>query len=207
MRPTEFLRQTLLWLRYRNAAFVNSRDELDAALNKAPPRIVVDGDEALRAYAATIAAPDIQSGTVSRSAALLAVPPIGRIRDGYRRRTRRTRLVSRSAEAGLPLVLLAMCGTMAGLLAEWISYITPWPHPPGQVPAGLHPRATSGVDRLLPWSARLAILLLGLAALACFGCVLWQALSIGLPRRTEWRVEYRIPGRLVMVRLKRRTAV
>jgi hypothetical protein len=204
MRPIEFIRQTLLWLRYRNAAFVNSRDELEVALHRAPPRIVVDGDEALRAYAASIAMPHSPGGTFPGSSAPLAVPPVGRIRDGYRRRNRRAKPSPASLKGGLDLVLLGLGGTVAGLLAEWISYATPWPQPAGQLPPGLHLHAAPGLTMLLLWGARFAILLLGLVALACFARIIWQALSIGLPRRIEWRVEYRVPGRLVMVRLKRR---
>jgi hypothetical protein len=206
MRPIELLRQTLLWLRYRNAAFVNSRAELDAALHRAPPRIVVDGDEALRAYAASIAAPASPEAAFSGAGGLLAVPPVGRIRDAHRRRIGGAKPVRPKLEGGFDLILLGLGGTVAALLAELVSYAAPWPQPIGHFPPGLHPHITPGASKLLIWGARLAILLLGLAALACFGRVFWQALSLGLPRRTEWRVEYRVPGRLVMVRLRRRAA-
>jgi hypothetical protein len=46
---------------------------------------------------------------------------------------------------------------------------------------------------------------LGLVALVAMAWVVWQALGLGRPLKTSWRIEYRVPGRLVMARVRRRS--
>ena len=87
------LRQTWQAVRFFAAARVRTRDELDAALMRKPRFIIVEGTEALRAYAASLAyrggqeAAALEEAAAVRPApAYIVVPTVGRIRDGYRQR-------------------------------------------------------------------------------------------------------------------------
>jgi hypothetical protein len=214
MRPIHFLRQFFYWLRYRNAAFVNTRDELTAAMQSMPPRIVVQGDEALRAYAATLAEPDAER--LARLAATtpapspgappvyMVVPTVGRIRDGYRSTRKpapkRGRL---RLQGGMDSVVVAVVGFVAALLMEWLSFpddaprMMRGPHRPDSPVAA----QTWHLSHVL---VAIAIPLLGAVALGAAAWLLWQALGLGLPVRTAWRLEQRVQGRLVMARVRKR---
>jgi hypothetical protein len=214
----QFVRQFLLWLKYRNAVIVNSRDELAAALQLMPPRIVVDGDEALRAYAATLAEPDAEKWAQMDAVTpplgpgappiYMQVPKIGRIRDGYRK-TRKPPQAKRQRmrlKGGMDSVVVAAVGVIAALLMEWLSFpdLAPrmvlGPHRAG-VPAPVGVAPTWQVSQML---ISLAIPLLGLIAISAAGWLVWQALGLGLPVQTAWRLETRVQGRLVMARVRTR---
>jgi len=209
MRLIEYIRQLRIWLHYRRAAFVNTREELEAAMRLMPPRIVVDGDEGLRAFAAALtsgedgAAPQPQAN----STAFLVVPPVGRIRDGHRTSAKQKAAARRTFKGGMDLVLVAVTGVSAALIMEWLSFPAE-PHlverPHSRVAGKLIDHAASPPSGLSLWAVRLAIPLFGLIAVAAFAWVIWQASGLGRPLRTEWRLEYRIHGRLVMARVRRR---
>jgi len=209
MRLIEYIRQLRIWLHYRRAAFVNTREELEAAMRLMPPRIVVDGDEGLRAFAAALtsgedgAAPQPQAN----STAFLVVPPVGRIRDGHRTSAKQKAAARRTFKGGMDLVLVAVTGVSAALIMEWLSFPAE-PHlverPHSRVAGKLIDHAASPASGLSLWAVRLAIPLFGLIAVAAFAWVIWQASGLGRPLRTEWRLEYRIHGRLVMARVRRR---
>jgi len=210
MRLIEYLRRFLLWLNYRNAAFVNTREELEAAIGRMPPRIVVDGDDWLRAHAAALVQAE-QEGPAQlpeQAPAVLVVPPVGRIRDGTRRGGRQRTREPLRLRGGMDILLVAATGIIAALIMEWLSFDQSWPrliegshaanagaHAAKLVPAPVH---------LSVWAVRLAIPLLGIVAVVALGWVVWQALGLGLPLKTSWRIEYRVPGRLVMARVRRR---
>jgi hypothetical protein len=211
-----FIRHFLLWLKYRNAAIVNSRDELDAALQRMPPRIVVEGDEALRAHAATLVERDAERLAQLRASApapapgeppaYMIVPTVGRIRDGYR--TKRTATPRRriSVRSGVDSVLVAIIGIVAALMLEWLSYpdeaprMIRGPHRPGMRPTIII------VQPSHVWQVvvEVAIPVLGVIALASAGWLIWQGLGLGKPIKTGWRLEARVPGRLVMARTRTR---
>ena len=212
-----FVRHFLLWLKYRNAAIVNSRPELEAALQRMPPRIVVEGDESLRAYAATLVVKDAERIALLEAASpapgpgeppvYMIVPTIGRIRDGYRTTrkpvaTRKRLGLSRGADS----VVVAVVGVVAALLMEWLSFpdVSPrmvrGPRRPGmRLPPP--PAPTWHLSHLV---VEVAIPLLGLIAVGAAAWLVWQALGLGQPRRTGWRLEQRVQGRLVMARVRTR---
>jgi hypothetical protein len=203
------IRQLRIWLHYRRAVFVNTREELEEAMRLTPPRIVVDGDESLRAFAAGLLNGDAEVATQPQadSIAPLIVPPVGRIRDGYRKRRKPKAGSQVQLKGGLDIVLVAATGVCAALVTEWLAY----PVEPRMIerPHGLaHGKLPEHGVRLASgisvWSLRLAILLFGAIAVASFAWVAWQALGLGRPRQTGWRLEYRIHGRLVMARVRRR---
>jgi hypothetical protein len=211
MRLLQLYRQLRIWLHYRRAAFVNTREELMEAMRIGPPRIVVDGDEALRAFAAALlnGEDEAAAGPQGDSTAPLLVTPVGRIRDGYRKRREPKPGVRIRLKGGLDLVLVAATGICAALITEWLSYpATPRmierPHGPGHSKPVQH--VATFATELPNLFLRLAILLFGAIAVIAFGWVLWQASGLGLPRHIGWRLEYRIQGRLVMSRVRRRTA-
>ena len=123
------------WLALTNwrAVVVQTREQLEAALARAPRRIVVEGTEALRAYAATMA---YRGGTEAAAMerapppantvdGYLLVPTIGRIRDGYRQRRvvpSRSRRRWLRVLPGLGPLLMAGVGLSAALLVEWLSF-------------------------------------------------------------------------------------
>ncbi len=210
-----FVRHFLLWLKYRNATIVNSREELAAALQRMPPRIVVEGDEALRAHAATLVERNAEKFAQMRAAAPMAVPgeppvymivpTIGRIRDGYRsKRGASTRRIP--VRSGIDSVLVAIIGIVAALLLEWLSFpdeaprMIRGPHRPG-MPRTIMLAPTSHVSQII---VDIAIVVLGIIALASAGWLVWQALGLGKPVKIGWRLEQRVPGRLVMARTRTR---
>jgi hypothetical protein len=209
MRLIQIVRQLRVWLHYRRAAFVNTREELEAAMRLMPPRIVVDGDEALRAFAAGLLNGDQEVATQPQadSTAPLIVSPIGRIRDGYRKRRKPKAGSQVQLKGGLDIVLVAATGVCAALVTEWLAYpVTPRmiERPHGMAHGRLPEHMTTIGSDIPVWSLRLAMLVFGAIAIASFGWVLWQALGLGLPLKTGWRLEYRIQGRLVMARVRRR---
>jgi hypothetical protein len=214
-----FVRHFLLWLKYRNAAFVNSRPELEAALQRMPPRIVVEGDETLRAYAATLVVPDAEKLARLEAASpapgpgeppvYMIVPTVGRIRDGYR--TARKPVAKRKRmrlSRGMDSVVVASVGVVAALLMEWLSFpdlaprMVRGPRRPGMRPPP-PPPPTWHLSHLL---VEVAIPLLGLVAAGAAAWLVWHALGLGLPRHTGWRLEHRVQGRLVMARVRSRRA-
>jgi hypothetical protein len=220
------LRHLLLYLKYRHAAVVNSRAELETALAAAPPRILVEGDEGLRAYAASLAyrggaeaAALEASGQPRTATATMVVPALGRIRDGYRDRRRRgTPRLGLRIGAGVGTVLAAAFGVLAALLLEWLSFPVADPglvrgprHAAAPGLAGVAKAAASRLPQAVPphpGSLILTILsvLLAAGAVAAMGFLLWQAVGVGRPMLVSWRVEYRVQGRLVMARVRTRAA-
>ncbi len=160
-------------IRFFAAARVRTRDELDAALKRAPRFIIVEGTEALRAYAASLAYRGGQEAAALEEAAsrhpgpaYMAVPTVGRITDGYRQRSeparpagdrgrRRGRRPDRiSLQAGMGTVIAA-CTALAALLgAEWLL----WPSSTPELVRGPHrvaPPPQRGVSLPLPTHAPL----------------------------------------------------
>jgi hypothetical protein len=213
----QFVRHFLLWLKYRKAAIVNSRDELDTALQRMPPRIVVEGDEALRAHAAMLVERNAEKLAELEAASpapgpgeppvYMVVPTVGRIRDGYRP-TRKRAATGRpiSLRNGLDSVVVATIGIVAALMMEWLSYpdeaprMVRGPRRPG-MRLTVMAAPQSHLSKLL---LEIAVPLLGLIAVAAAGWLIWQALALGSPVKTGWRLEQRVPGRLVMVRTRTR---
>jgi len=211
MRLIELIRQFRVWLHYRRAAFVNSREELEEAMRLRPPRIVVDGDESLRAFAAGLLNGDevVAAQPQAESTAPLIVPPVGRIRDGYRKRRNPKAGLRVHLKGGLDIVLVAATGLCAALITEWLSFpVSPQliERKHGQAHGKLPEHVHSLWSGLSFWSLRLAILVFGAIAVASLAWVLWHGLGLGQPQETAWRLEYRIPGRLVMARVRRRPA-
>jgi hypothetical protein len=217
MDLVQFVRHFLLWLKYRKAAIVNSRDELEAAMQRMPPRIVVEGDEMLRAYAATLVERDAEKLAKLKAASpapgqgeppvYMVVPTVGRIRDGYR--PTRERAVQRRRirlKGGMDSVIVASVGIVAALLMEWLSFpdaeprMVRGPRRPG-MPLTIMVAPTSHWSKLL---VEVAIPFLAAVALSAACWLVWQALGLGLPVRTGWRLEARVPGRLVMRRVRTR---
>jgi hypothetical protein len=211
MRLIQFFQQLRIWLHYRRAAFVNTREELEAALRLMPPRIVVDGDEGLRAFAATLTEGEQQPewqpppGTPD----LLIIPPLGRVRGGRGISGERGAATRPPLRGGLDMVLVAITGICAALIAEWLSFPEE-PHlverPHSRIAGKMVAHAAPAASAASHWVLRLAVPLFGAIAIAAFAWVLWQALGLNRPLRTEWRLEYRIHGRLVMERIRRRAA-
>ena len=221
----QYFRQVFLWLRYRRAAFVGSLAELEAALRDAPPRIVVDGDEALRAYAATLLEPNAEKFAQLQAAApapapgeppvYMLVPKVGRIRDGYRTvrkppaQAKRLRL-----KRGVDSIVIAAIGIVAALLMEWLIFPDQSPRMVrGPHRAGLAslitgtPASTPPAPRSFDFAhlaVEIAIPVLGAVALGAAGWLAWQAMELGRPVRVEWRLEKRVPGRLIMGRVRKR---
>jgi hypothetical protein len=208
------------------AAVVQTREQLEAALARAPRHIVVEGTEALRAYAATLAyrggaeAAAMEGAPPPASAAsgYLQVPTIGRIRDGYRQR--RT-APSRSANQrrwlrvmpGIGPLLVAGLGLVAALLVEWLSFAGST-----ELVRRVHhtaPPPRRGVHVKLPTHApvqprnvllQIAIPVLVALAVAALAYVVWQAIGPGREVRVSWRVAHRVQGRLVIARVRTRIA-
>ncbi len=207
MELIEVVRHFLLWLKYRRAAIVNSREELEAALATVPPRIVVEGDETLRAYAATLAYRGALS-EVRRAATrerkpppettdYLRVPTVGRITDGLRPPKRRG--AARRPSRGVDTVFVACGGIVAALLVEILSM-------PDMEPALVQGHHLPAPPQHAAWLTDIAIVLLGLAALASLLWLVWQVMGFGRPIAVAWRLEERIQGRLVLVRVRFRAA-
>ncbi len=234
--PTiEALRDLLRALKYfRRSAFVRTRAELDVALNKAPRYVIVEGTEALRAYAASLAyrggqeAAELEEATIVRSATpvYMVVPTVGRIRDGYRphpemedrRRLDRGRKSRVKLQAGMGTVLAAVGGLFAALLIEFLL----WPSSDPELVRGPHHVAAPprpGVIERLPTHAppppppsleiqiiNVVVPILAVAAIVALLFLLWQLLGPGRAARISWRVDHRVQGRLVIRRVKTRTA-
>ncbi len=224
-------------IRFFAAARVRTRDELDAALKRSPRFIIVEGTEALRAHAASLAYRGGQEAAALEAAASLqaapayiVVPTVGRIRDGYRqrpgeaasrevrRRRNRRRSDRISLQAGMGTVIAA-CTALAALLgAEWLlspsstpelvrgphrvvlppqrGMVMPLPtHAPPPAPLSLHQQVTGALVPLLVVAAICAMLFL-----------VWQAIGPGRPVRLSWRVAYRVPGQLVIARVRTKMA-
>ncbi len=220
-------------IRFFAAARVRSRDELDAALKRSPRFIVVEGTEALRAYAASLAyrggqeaAALEEAASVQPLPAYVVVPTVGRIRDGYRqrpgpdcRRRKGGRRPDRlSLQAGMGTVIAASTALIALLGAEWLL----WPSGSPELVRGPHrivvpPRP--GVVLPLPTHApppppltlqeQIVHMLVPLLVVAAIGAMLflvWQAVGPGRTVRVSWRVAYRVPGKLVIARIRTKTA-
>jgi hypothetical protein len=214
MELVHFVRHFLLWLKYRRAAIVNSREELEDALARQPPRIVVQGDESLRAYAASLT--HRETAAAARLEAdqppllpgdppvYMLVPKVGRIRDGLRP-VRKVKKVRRAAlRGGMDSVLVAAIGIVAALLMEWLSFPDTDPRMirvPRQHHVGPPPKPPVHFSTVL---VQIAIPILGTIAAICLAWLIWQALGLGRPVLTEWRLEQRIQGRVVMARVRRR---
>jgi hypothetical protein len=184
-------------------------------LLRRPPRIVVEGDEALRAFAATLVERDAEKLAQMRAATPAAapgeppvymiVPTIGRIRDGYRpKRSAAPRRIP--VRSGFDSVIVAVIGIVAALLLEWLSFpddaprMIRGPHRPGMPPTIIR-APTSHLSQVL---VDIAIPVLGAIALASAAWLAWQALGLGNPVKTSWRLEHRVPGRLIMARTRTR---
>lgn len=224
-------------IRFFAAAHVRTRDELEAALKRSPPFIIVEGTESLRAYAASLAYHGGQEAAALEQAALqqagpayIMVPTVGRIRDGYRQRAGPKRPGSErppaggqrterlSLHAGVGTVVAAGAALAALLGAEWLL----WPsgtselvrrtRPPmlplrrdEMAPLPTHASAAS-VLNLHEQLVDLLVPLLVLAAICALAFLVWQAIGPGRPARLSWRVAYRVPGQLVIARVRTRTA-
>jgi hypothetical protein len=224
----ETLLQIWRWLKYRRAAFVSSRDELEAALRRAPPRIIVEGNEALRAYAATLAHRGGEHAAALEASApppgcgptYMVVPTIGRIRDGYRHRRPTEKKRSRfRLKAGMGTVVIAAVGIAAALLVELISLPVTEPqiirgprhagvallrrHQEIRLPTRAPPPPPPPISSQIEAVAIPVLLTLAVAALLYLA---WQAIGPNRPVRISWRVEHRIQGRLVIARVRTRIA-
>ncbi len=223
-------------IRFFAATRVRTRDELDSALRHSPRFIIVEGTEALRAYAASLAyrggqeAAALESASAQAGPAYISVPTVGRIRDGYRqrpgpvrhpseRRRKKGRRTDRiSLQAGMGTVIAAFTALIALLGAEWLL----WPSSTPELVRGPHrvvqpPRRGDVVA--LPTHAPLApplslheqvirvlVPLLVLAAVCAMLVLIWQTIGPGRPVRLSWRVAYRVPGQLVIARVRTKTA-
>ncbi len=231
------LRQIWHAIRFFAAARVRTRDELDSALKRSPRFIIVEGNEALRAYAASLAYRGGQEAAALEAAAsnqavpaYIVVPTVGRIRDGYRQRPapvrsgpdRRRRQGGRtdrfSLQAGMGTVIAAFTALTALLGAEWLL----WPSSTPELVRGPHrvaPPPPHGATTPLPTHAppppplsfqeqiiRVLVPLLVVAAICAMLFLLWQAVGPGRPVRLSWRVAYRVPGQLVIARVRTKTA-
>ncbi len=231
------VRQSWHAIRFFAAARVRTRDELDAALKHSPRFIVVEGTEALRAYAASLAyrggqeaAALEEAASTTAAPAYISVPAVGRIRDGYRqrsapirqggeRRRRQGRRTDRtSLQAGMGTVIAAVTALLALLGAEWLL----WPSSTPELVRGPHrivQPARPGDVGPLPTHAppappltlheqviRVLVPLLVLAAVCAMLFLIWQTIGPGRPVRLSWRVAYRVPGQLVIARVRTKTA-
>ena len=145
------------------------------------------------------------------------VPTIGRIRDGYRQVKRPASRIRRpQLKSGLDFVLVAVVGIVAALLTEVLSFLEPTQdlvrgpaHAGAQVgrhgisptalPTHASPQYSIGV-----WIVWVMVPVLGVVAAASMAWLIWHAIGLGRPIRTLWRVEYRVQGRLVMARVRKR---
>ncbi len=220
------------YLKYRRAAVVNSREELEIALRAAPPRIVVEGNEALRAYAASLAYRGGQKAAELEATAppstgsptYMVVPTVGRIRDGYRSRSRsrsrpeKTKLGIRF-KAGMGTVIVAACGIFAALLVEVLSFpagepeLVRGPHHVGETLIRRHEEARLPTRAPPPPPPSLAAQvagvlepLLGFVAISALIYMALQAAGAGKPVKISWKVENRVQGRLVIARVRTRLA-
>ena len=223
-----------LWhlLLFFSAARVRSRDELDAALKRAPRYIVVEGTEALRAYAASLAyrggqeAAALEEEAAIRAApAYMVVPTVGRIRDGYRQRRRpdRRRTTGRRSDraffqAGMGTVIAAFTTLLAMVAAEWLL----WPASNPELVRHVHhivAPVRHAANTPLPTHApapppptlheqviNLLVPLLVLVAAGALLFLVWQAIGPGRPVRVSWRVAYRVQGQLVIARIRTKIA-
>ena len=220
-----------LWhvVKYLRATLVRDRAELDCALARAPPYIVVEGTEALRAYAASLAYRggqeaawlESKAATSEGTPAYVAVPPLGRIRDGYRRhavseagRPAGSRRRWPKLEPGMAAVLSACVGLLAAVAVEWLA----WPAANHELVRGPHhvaAPALGGVNVPLPTHAPLppplsagqllvqvAVPVLGVLAAAALLVLLVLAIGPGRKRRVSWRVDYRVQGLLIIARVR-----
>lgn len=99
--------------------------------------------------------------------------------------------------------MLVFGGTVMALAAELLTLFA-WSA--DSSPVLPHRKAAFGPPVALLWLERAVCLCLALAAALCFLRAAWIIFALGETRRTEWRLEYRIPGRLVMARIRRRGA-
>ncbi len=206
-----------LWLlvKYRGAPVVRNRAELDAALAKPPRYIVIEGTEALRAYAATLAyrggveAAEMEAAHALAPPSYAPVPALGRFRNGAQPRAqpRRRRFAWRP---DLAPVVAAVFGLLAALLLEWLSFAGRG-RTPTQAPA--QPRSgavlAAATDPAATLGTRVALLLvpaLAILAAAALAYVVWQAIGLGRAARISWRVDHRVQGRLVIARVRTPTA-
>lgn len=210
-------------VKYRRAVVVDSREGFDAALARSPRYIVVEGSEALRAYAASLAYRGGQEAARLEAASgpadgptYMMLPTVGRIRDGYRQRgapVRRVRdgTVSWRLPAGMGTVLVACGGLVAALLGEWFSYRGDGMDivretrravrlPDGTQTVALPTQITSpSLHSVEMQVASLTLLALAAAALAY---LVWQAMGAGRDMAVSWRVDHRVQGRLVIARVR-----
>jgi hypothetical protein len=208
-------------VKYRNAVVVDSREAFDAALARSPRYIAVEGSEALRSYAASLAYRGGQEAARLEAAArttdapaYMMLPTVGRIRDGYRRRGApmlqvRDGTISWRLPAGMGTVLAACGGVVAALLGEWLSYqgeatdIVRGPHRAVRLPDGNQALPTRvpapSLHSIVLQVASVALLMLAAAAL---GYLVWQAFGAGRGAAVSWRVDHRVPGRLVIARIR-----
>ncbi len=213
-----------LWhaVKYVRAERVCDREELNRALARAPAYIIVEGNEALRAYAAGLAerggqqAARLDSDAAEATSGYVAGPVLGRIRDGYRRalpggrRPGGQRRRWWTLEPGVGAVLAACVGLLAALAVEWLA----WPstgldlvrHPHRAASAPLSDGAVALPTHAPPSSTGqllgLAVpLLAGLAAAALL-VLLVLAVGPGRKRRVDWRIDYRVQGLLVIARVR-----
>ncbi len=216
-------------VKYWRAVRVRDQAELDRALSRAPPYIVVEGTEALRAHAASLAYRggqeaawlESKAARSDETPAYVAVPALGRIRDGYRRHPmpeegrpagrRRRRL---KIEPGMAAVLSACVGLLAAVGVEWLA----WPAANQELVRGPHQVASPallGVNVPLPTHAppppplssgqflvQVAVPVLGVLAAAALLVLLVLAIGPGRKRRVSWRVDYRMQGLLVIARVR-----
>jgi hypothetical protein len=200
------------WVKFRKAAFVSTRAELVEAMRREPPRIVVDGDEALRAYAARVVMEGAIADTGDQAEPLapppgtapayMAIPTVGRIRDGYRKPRKPKQRSSRlQLRGGMDSVFVAGIGVTAALLMEWLSF----PDDAPRIIRVAHHAGTLPPAHGTDWAVLIAIPLLGIIALTALGWVVWQGLGLGRRPETGWRIEHRVPGRLIMARVRRRS--
>jgi hypothetical protein len=186
MALIDVIRHFLLWLKYRRAQIVNTREELAAALVSLPPRIVVEGDDALRAYAATLAEPGGAAGwfraerrAESATQRYRMAPPVGRVRARRGGEARRAARVAQRPDD----TVVAGAGIGAALLLEALSF------------AGHARLGAIGI---------MAQLVLAALALSAMGWLIWRWAGLGRPVVTGWRLESRVPGRLVLARMRMR---
>ena len=217
-----------LWLaaKYWRATWVDDREQLDRALSRAPAYIVVEGTEALRAYAAGLgyrcgqeaAWLESKAASADETPTYVEVPALGRIRDGYRQRgvPERHRPAGRrrrKLEAGTGAVLAACVGLLAALAVEWLA----WPTAGLELirrPHQAMPPALPDITTLpthAPWPpplsagqslGQVAVPALGALAAGALVILLVLAVGPGRQRRVSWRVDYRVQGLLVIARVR-----